>query len=198
MSEKLETILADCLRERTDAYTARAILKEFPTVRDILNASEDELRLIKSIGPIRAKQLSAIVKFAKCAYGSAEDKVTIKSPEDAYDFMRGKLEHLEVEQFHVIGLNTKNAVVFEDMVSQGSINTSIVTPRETFNLLIRRHCAGAIIAHNHPSGDCTPSKEDLDLTDALVNSGKIIGIPVLDHVIVGQGKYYSFKEHLVL
>ena len=198
MSEHLEAILADCLRERTDAYTARAILKEFPTVRDILNASEDELRLIKSIGPIRAKQLSAIVKFAKCAYGSAEDKVTIKSPEDAYDFMRGKLEHLEVEQFHVIGLNTKNAVVFEDMVSQGSINTSIVTPRETFNLLIRRHCAGAIIAHNHPSGDCTPSKEDFDLTDALVNSGKIIGIPVIDHVIVGQGKYYSFKEHLVL
>ena len=112
--------------------------------------------------------------------------------------MRGKLEHLEVEQFHVIGLNTKNAVVFEDMVSQGSINASIVTPRETFNLLIRRHCAGAIVAHNHPSGDCTPRKEDSDLTDALVNSGKIIGIPVLDHVIVGQGKYYSFKEHLVL
>ena len=195
MSEHLEAILADCLREHADSYTAKAILKEFPTVRDIINASEDELRLIKSIGPIRAKQLSAIVKFAKCAYGSAEDKVTIKSPEDAYNFMRGKLEHLEVEQFHVIGLNTKNAVVFEEMVSQGSINTSIVTPRETFNLLIRRHCAGAIIAHNHPSGDCTPSKEDFDLTDALVNSGKIIGIPVLDHVIVGQGKYYSFKEH---
>ena len=198
MSEHLEAILADCLRERTDAYTARAILKEFPTVRDILNASEDELRLIKSIGPIRAKQLSAIVKFAKCAYGSDEDKVTIKSPEDTYDFMRGKLEHLEVEQFHVIGLNTKNAVVFEEIVSQGSINASIVTPRETFNLLIRRRCAGAIVAHNHPSGDCTPSKEDFDLTDALVNSGKIIGIPVLDHVIVGQGKYYSFKEHLLL
>ena len=195
MSEHLEAILADCLRERTDAYTARAILKEFPTVRDILNASEDELRLIKSIGPIRAKQLSAIVKFAKCAYGSAEDKVTIKSPEDAYDFMRGKLEHLEVEQFHVIGLNTKNAVVFEDMVSQGSINASIVTPRETFNLLIRRHCAGAIVAHNHPSGVPTPSTEDIALTDALVNSGKIIGIPVLDHVIVGQNQYYSFKEH---
>ena len=198
MSEHLEAILADCLRERTDAYTARAILKEFPTVRDILNASEAELRLIKNIGPIRARQLSAIVKFAKYAYSSDEEKVTIKSPEDAYNFMRGRLEHLEVEQFHVIGLNTKNAVVFEDMVSQGSINASIVTPRETFNLLIRRHCAGAIVAHNHPSGDCTPSKEDIDLTDALVNSGKIIGIPILDHVIVGQGKYYSFKEHLVL
>jgi DNA repair protein RadC len=113
--------------------------------------------------------------------------------------MRGKLEHLEVEQFHVIGLNTKNAVVFEEMVSQGSINASIVTPRETFHMLIRRHCAGAIVAHNHPSGDHpTPSKEDVALTEVLVESGKILGIPVLDHVIVGQGKYYSFKEHLLL
>ena len=195
MSEHLEAILADCLREHADSYTAKAILKEFPTVRDIMNASEDELRLIKSIGPIRAKQLSAIVKFAKCAYGSAEDKVTIKSPEDAYNFMRGKLEHLEVEQFHVIGLNTKNAVVFKEIISQGSLNSSIVTPRETFNMLIRRRCAGAIVAHNHPSGVPTPSTEDIALTDALVNSGKIIGIPVLDHVIVGQNQYYSFKEH---
>ena len=198
MSEKLETILADCLRERSDAYTAKAILKEFPTVRDIMNASEDELRPIKGVGPLKAKQIKAITKFAKYAYGNTEDKVTLKSPEDAYNFIRGKLEILELEQFHVIGLNTKNAVVFEEIVSQGSINASIVTPRETFNLLIRRRCAGAIVAHNHPSGDCTPSKEDIDLTDALVNSGKIIGIPILDHVIVGQGKYYSFKEHGLL
>ena len=195
MSEQLEAILNTCLRERADAYTAKAILKEFPTVKDIMNASENELRLIKGVGPLKAKQIKAITKFAKYAYGNTEDKVTLKSPEDAYNFMRGKLEHLEIEQFHVIGLNTKNSVVFEEMVSQGSINASIVTPRETFNLLIRRHCAGAIVAHNHPSGDCTPSKEDIDLTDALVNSGKIIGIPVLDHVIIGHNEYYSFKEH---
>ena len=121
MSE-LEAILNTCLRERTDAYTAKAILKEFPTVKDIMNAGEQELQLIKNIGPIKAKQLSAIVKFAKYAYSSHEDKVTLKSPEDAYNFMRGKLEQLEIEQFHVIGLNTKNAVVFEEMVSQGSLN----------------------------------------------------------------------------
>ena len=194
MSE-LEAILNTCLRERTDAYTAKAILKEFPTVKDLMNAGEQELRLIKNIGPIKAKQLSAIVKFAKYAYSSYEDKVTLKSPEDAYNFMRGKLEHLEVEQFHVIGLNTKNAVVFEETVSQGSLNSSIVTPRETFNMLIRHRCAGAIVAHNHPSGDPTPSKEDIELTKALCESGKIIGIPILDHVIIGQNQYYSFKEH---
>ena len=198
MSEQLEAILNTCLRERTDAYTAKAILKEFPTVRDILNASEDELRLIKGIGPIKAKQLSAIVKFAKCAYGSVGDKVTIKSPEDAYNFMRSKLEQLEIEQFHVIGLNTKNAVVVEEIVSQGSINASIVTPRETFNMLIRRRCAAAIAVHNHPSGDPEPSESDITLTKALVESGKILGIPVLDHVIVGHDEYYSFKEHVLI
>ena len=198
MSEQLEAILNTCLRERADAYTAKAILKEFPTVKDIMNAGEQELQLIKNIGPIRAKQLSAIVKFARYAYSNTDDKVTIKSPVDAYDFVRGKLELLEVEQFHVIGLNTKNAVVFEEIVSQGSLNSSIVTPRETFQMLIRRRCAGAIFAHNLPSGDPTPSNEDIKLTKALCESGRIIGISILDHVIVGQGRYFSFKEHGII
>lgn len=195
MSENLETILSQCLREHPNSYAAQALLKEFPTVRDIMNSNEAELRLIKGIGPIKAKQLSAIVKFAKCAYGNAEDKVNIKSPVDAYGFVRGKLELLEVEQFHVIGLNTKNAVIVEEIVSQGILNSSVVSPRETFNLLIRRRCASAIVAHNHPSGDPSPSTEDIELTKALCESGKIIGIPILDHMILGQGRYYSFKEH---
>ena len=195
MSEQLEAILNTCLRERADAYTAKAILKEFPTVKQIMNAGDRELQLIKNIGPIKAKQLSAIVKFAKYAYECNEAKFIITSPESAYEYIRGKLEPLEVEEFHLIGLNTKNAVVFEEMISKGSLNSSIVTPREVFNLLVKRRCAGAIVAHNHPSGDPTPSKEDIELTKALCESGKIIGIPILDHVIIGQNQYYSFKEH---
>ena len=195
MSEQLEAILNNCLRERADAYTAKAILKEFPTVKDIMNAGERELQLIKNIGPIKAKQLSAIVKFAKYAYECNEAKFIITCPESAYEYIRGKLEPLEVEEFHLIGLNTKNAVVFEEMISKGSLNSSIVTPREVFNLLVRRRCAAAIVSHNHPSGDSTPSKEDIALTKAVVESGNILGIPVLDHVIVGHDDYYSFKEH---
>ena len=198
MSEQLEAILNTCLRERADAYTAKAILKEFPTVKQIMNAGDRELQLIKNIGPIKAKQLSAIVKFAKYAYECNEAKFIITSPESAYEYIRGKLEPLEVEEFHLIGLNTKNAVVFEEMISKGSLNSSIVTPREVFNLLVKRRCAGAIVAHNHPSGDPTPSKEDIELTKALCESGKIIGIPVLDHVIVGHNEYYSFKEHWLI
>ena len=195
MSEQLEAILNTCLRERADAYTAKAILKEFPTVKDIMNAGEQELQLIKNIGPIKAKQLSAIVKFAKYAYECDEAKFIITSPESAYKYIRGKLDPLEVEEFHLIGLNTKNAVVFEEMISKGSLNSSIVTPREVFNLLVRRRCAAAIVSHNHPSGDSTPSKEDIALTKAVVESGNILAIPVLDHVIVGHDDYYSFKEH---
>ena len=195
MSEQLEAILNTCLREGANAYTAKAILKEFPTVRDIMNASNDELRLIKGIGPLKAKQITAIVKFAKYAYGCNEKKFIITSPESAYEYMRGKLEFLEVEQFHVVGLNTKNAVVFEEMISKGSLNSSIVTPREVFNLLVKRRCAAAIVAHNHPSGKSPCSQEDVALTKALVESGKILGIPVLDHIIVGHYEYYSFKEH---
>ena len=196
MSEQLEAILNNCLRERADAYTAKAILKEFPTVKDIMNAGEHDLQLIKNIGPIKAKQLSAIVKFTKYAYGVNEAKFIITCPESAYEYLRAKLEPLEVEEFHVIGLNTKNVVLFEEMITKGSLNSSIVLPRDVFNLLVKRRCAAAIIAHNHPSsGDATPSKEDIALTKSIVECGKIIGIPVLDHVIVGHDEYYSFKEH---
>ena len=195
----LKCLLSECMREHSGNYVApQAVLNEFPTVRDLMNASEEDMRRIKGIGPVKAKQLSAIVRFAKYAYGNNEAKVTIGSPQDAYKFMRSKLEHLQVEEFHVIGLNTKNTVVFENTVSIGSLNSSIVTPRETFQMLIRRHCAGAIVAHNHPSGDPKPSDEDTSLTEALSESGKILGIAILDHVIIGRGKYYSFKEQGII
>ena len=196
--DSLKCLLSECMREHSGHYAAQAVLTEFPTVRDIMNASEEDMRLIKGIGPVKAKQLSAIVRFAKYAYGNNEAKVTIGSPQDAYNFMRSKLEHLQVEEFHVIGLNTKNTVVFENTVSIGSLNSSIVTPRETFQMLIRRHCAGAIVAHNHPSGEPKPSNEDISLTETLSESGKILGIPILDHVIIGRGKYYSFKEQGII
>ena len=175
MSEQLEAILNNCLRERADAYTGKAILKEFPNVKDIMNAGEQELQLVKNIGPIKAKQLSAIVKFAKYAYSVNEAKFIITSPESAYKYIRGKLEPLEVEEFHVIGLNTKNAVLVEELISRGGLNSSVVRPREVFNLLVRRRCAATIVAHNHPSGDSTPSTEDVNLTKELVESGKMLG-----------------------
>jgi DNA repair protein RadC len=94
----------------------------------------------------------------------------------------------------VIGLNTKNAVLFKETISTGSLNASIVHPRETFRPLIKRACASCILVHNHPSGDPMPSQEDIALTRKLVDGGNLLDIAVLDHVIIGSSKYTSFKE----
>lgn len=196
MSEQLKTILSECLREDVNSYTTQAILNEYPNTNALMNASLEELRLIKGIGPIKAKQIRAIMEFARYAYGVPEEKrIIIRSPHDAYNLVRGEMEFLQQEHFVVIGLDTKNQVILKHTVSIGSLNSSIVTPRETFQVLIRRHCASAIVVHNHPSGVADPSKEDIAITERLVETGKIIAIPIQDHIIIGKGYYFSFKEH---
>ena len=196
MSEQLKSLLSDCLREDVNSYTTQAILNEYPNTNALMNASVQELRLIKGIGPMKAKQIRAIMEFARYAYGAPENKrIIIKSPDDAYNLVRGEMEFLQQEYFVVIGLDTKNQVILKHTVSIGSLNSSIVTPRETFQMLIRRRCASAIAVHNHPSGVADPSKEDIAITERLVETGKIIAIPIQDHIIIGKGCYFSFKEH---
>ena len=126
----------------------------------------------------------------------ASKRIIIRSPKDVYELVRADMEFLEVEHFDVIGLSTKNHVIFKENISIGSLNASVVHPREAFKGLIRRSCASCILVHNHPSSDPSPSNEDILLTKQLVECGKIIGIEVLDHIIVGSdgGGYVSLKE----
>lgn len=191
----LKTILSACLREQENSYTINAILQEFPTLQELMNVTEEDLIAIKGIGVVKAKQLLAILSFFRYIQSNSNgDRPIVGSPCDVYELVRGELEYLFVERFVVLGLSTKNHVMVQHTVSVGSLNASIVHPRETFNMLIRRNCAAAILVHNHPSGDPTPSPEDIMLTKKLIEVGEIIGIPVLDHVIVGQGRYVSLKE----
>lgn len=193
--ESLKTLLADCLREKAAGYTIHALLQEFPTIQGLMNATVEELMQVKGIGEIRAKQISAVLRFVRYVQSNPDgNRTIINSPQNVYDLVRGELEYLLIEQFVVIGLSTKNHVIVTHTVSTGCLNASIVHPRETFNMLIRRACAAAILVHNHPSGDPLPSSEDITLTKKLVEVGQIIGIPILDHVIVGQGQYISLKE----
>ncbi|WP_233275775.1 RadC family protein [Salibacterium aidingense] len=104
------------------------------------------------------------------------------------------MQYFDREHFVVLGLNTKNEILFRETVFIGSLNSSIVHPRECFKHLIRRSCASAIVAHNHPSGDVTPSKEDVSVTKRLADAGDTIGIEILDHLIIGHEKYSSLKE----
>ena len=124
--------------------------------------------------------------------------ISIHSPEDAANLMMPRLRYESVEHFQVILLNTKGKVIKIVNISTGSVNASVVHPRETFSPAIVNHAAGILAVHNHPSGDPTPSREDRNLTQTLYESGKILGIPLMDHIVIGDAIYYSFKEHGLL
>ena len=195
--EEMRTLLAGCLRESANGYVVDALIENYPNISELMNADEKEINSIKGIGIVKAKQLSAILEFARKVYTPDKSKrIIVRSPKDVFDFVRADMEFLQVEHFDVIGLSTKNHVVFKENISIGSLNASIVHPREAFKGLIRRSCAACILVHNHPSSDSLPSDEDILLTKKLVECGKLIGIEVLDHIIVGAegGGYVSLKE----
>jgi DNA repair protein RadC len=121
----------------------------------------------------------------------------ITKPKDAYKLVREKLEVLDREAFLVIALNTKNKVLGLNIVSIGTVNSSAVHPREVFKPVILLNATCIILAHNHPSGETTPSQDDRAITEKLVESGKILGIQVIDHIIVGNG-FFSFSENGLL
>lgn len=125
-------------------------------------------------------------------------KVKVLSPESVANILKAMLSvegegALLQEHFWSIGLNNKNVIQYIDLVSLGTINESIVHPREVFRMAVKESCAGIIIAHNHPSGDVTPSKDDTSTTERLKSAGDILGIPIIDHVIIGD-TYLSMKE----
>ena len=122
----------------------------------------------------------------------------IRRPEDTLPVLEAELSELGYEKFIALALNTKNHVTAVLPVSSGSLNASIVHPRELFQRAILANCASLILAHNHPSGDPAPSPEDLALTRKLIDAGLLLDIPVLDHIVLGFGRYVSFKERGLL
>ena len=195
--ENMRELLAGCLRESANGYVVDTLIETYPNISELMNASENEICSIKGIGVVKAKQLRSILEFVRKVNAPAANKrVIIRSPKDVFDLVRVDMEFLEVEHFDVIGLSTKNHVIFRENISRGSLNASLVHPRETFKGLIRRSCASCILVHNHPSTETTPSSEDISLTNNLVECGKMLGIEVVDHIIVGAagGGYLSFKE----
>jgi len=118
----------------------------------------------------------------------------IKSPDDVSNLLMEEMRYLNKEMFNILLLNTKHDVIAIENISIGSLNASIVHPREVFNRAIKRSSSAIILAHNHPSGDPKPSGEDINITKRLIEAGTIIGINVLDHIIIGDGVYFSMKE----
>ena len=159
------------------------------------NATIEELCSIKGIGPAKACQILAAVELGKrISLTGKSQRYKIKSPEDISRLMMENLRYLNKEKFSSILLNTKHEVLNIEEVSVGSLNASIVHPREVFISAIKKSSSAIILVHNHPSGDPTPSKEDIQITRRLIESGKLLGIQVLDHVIIGDNIYFSMRE----
>lgn len=142
-----------------------------------------------------AERIHAAFELGRRLFRSErQTRTIIKSPGDVMDFLEPELRFKKQEHFVVILLDAKNQVIFKKTVFIGSLNACLVHPREIFRLALLKSAAAIIVAHNHPSGDPTPSGEDVRVTDRLTEVGKQIGIDVLDHLIIGDGRYYSFKE----
>lgn len=135
------------------------------------------------------------VRFATCG---PHHKIKADSPYILANYLMPKLRYLQHEEFIVVCLNTKNHITAVKTVTKGTLTNSLVEPREVFNVAIVHHAAAIIVAHNHPSGDPRPSNDDKLITEMLVGSGVILNIPVNDHIIIGDGRYYSFKEEGIM
>src|SRR5574342_396494 len=170
-------------------------LSHFEGLRMLKAASLEEITSIKGIGKAKAIQLLAAVELGRRISNIAyDDRYVIRSPEDGANFVMNDMRFLSQEHFVCLYLNTKNQVIHKQTIFIGSLNASIVHPREVFREALKRSAASIIAAHNHPSGDPAPSREDIEVTKRLVECGKIIGIEVLDHIIIGDQKYVSLKE----
>jgi DNA repair protein RadC len=192
-------LLAILLRTGTVSETAvslaQRLLRECGSLRQLAELSLDQFLRIKGIGEAKALQVMAGIELGRrISRSAAGGKAAIRSPRDAAAYLMEDLRYLKKEHFVCLFLNTKNQVIGEETLSIGSLNASIVHPREVFLAAIRRSSAAIICAHNHPSGDPTPSAEDIEITRRLKEAGQIIGIEVLDHLIIGDGNFVSLKE----
>ncbi|MDR5586140.1 MULTISPECIES: DNA repair protein RadC [Clostridium] len=195
-SELLAIILRTGTKGENVLQLSNRLLSEFQGLDGILEASLDDITSIKGIKEGKASQILALAELFKRfrTFKSVDRDVKIMCPNDLATLINGEMSLLKQEILKVIFLNTKNIVIGTKDVFKGSLNTSIVHPREIFKEAINKSSAKIIIAHNHPSGDPTPSKEDKNITLRIKECGEIMGIELLDHIIIGKNNFISLKE----
>lgn len=195
-SELLAIILGRGIKGENAVELSSRILNEFNNLDGILTADYKDIISIKGIKSGKATQIMALSelfkRFRTLKAGRRDVKIT--SPKDLADLLVGEMSYLNQEVLKVVTLSTKNTIIEVKDVFKGSLNNSIVHPREIFKRAIANHSASIIICHNHPSGDPTPSREDINITLRIKECGKIIGIPLIDHIIIGNNNFVSLKE----
>lgn len=174
---------------------AERLLQTFGGLTGLHKADLHELEAQHGMGPAKAAQLKAALEIGeRLRIARLDEKPTIHSPGDAAEILQHSMSALEQEELRVILLDTRNQVLGTEIVYRGSLNSSQIRIGEVFKAAIRRNAASVIIAHNHPSGDPTPSPEDIAVTRAFVQAGKLLDVEVLDHLVIGMNRWVSLKE----
>lgn len=198
-AELLAILLRVGTRHESAVQVATRMLARGGGLRNLPYLTLEELQENKGIGPDKAVLIKAALELgSRLATLPREVAGSIASPAQAAELFMEELRYKKKEYFKVLLLNTKNHVISKEEISVGSLSASIVHPREIFSIPLRKSAASVILFHNHPSGDPSPSQEDLSVTRRLVDAGNILGVTVRDHIIIGDGCFFSFRERGLL
>ncbi|HWR60044.1 MAG TPA: DNA repair protein RadC [Clostridia bacterium] len=194
-AELLAILLRTGTKDESAISLAHKLLIQEQGLRYLVDSDVNQLSSINGIGQAKAAQLKAAIELGKrlAAFEPGVDR-PVKCPQDVADLLMEDMRYLKKEHMKLVLLNIKCNLISVEEISIGSLNASIVHPREVFNPAIRKSSASIIMVHNHPSGDPTPSSEDAAITARIAEAGRLIGIELVDHIIIGDGRYISMKE----
>lgn len=199
-SELIGILLRVGSKKDTAITLGQKILRENEKgLLNLVDATPESLNQFHGVSNAKAATLLAAVELGKrISTTKASETFKITSPQDVSALVMEDMRYYKKEYFKIILLDTKNKVIDINTISIGSLNSSIVHPREVFLEAVKKSSASMILIHNHPSGEVQPSREDINITQRLIKAGEIMGIKVLDHIIIGDGNYLSFKEENII
>lgn len=195
--ELIAIILKTGVRDYSSKYLANEILKLVKNVSDLKNITLGKLININGIGAVKAIEFLAALELGRRVYDSKplDNNLKCNSAGKIFKYFRSELSGLNQEYFYCLYLNQQKRLIDKKLLFKGTLNKSLIHPREIFKGAYLASAAYIICIHNHPSGNVIPSNEDITITNNLVNIGKLQGIPVIDHIIIGDNNYYSFYEN---
>ena len=193
-AELLAVILRTGTHGMNSITMCRHVFSE-KTLKQLSRCNAFELTKIKGIGQTKACQIISVFELSRRLETYTEEaKRKIKCPEDIYQYIYPKIREEKQEKFMILCLDTKNQIISDETIFVGGLDFSIAQPREIFKTALLKSAASLVLIHNHPSGDPTPSREDIETTRRMIESGKLLGIMVWDHIIIGDGCYVSLKQ----